>query len=84
MPFPRPSRWVLAFPAILALLSAWPAAGMAAENLEQTSIRLLPEDAALYGATLVNREQFNIILESNAWVQLKNLSPVLFASGAIL
>ena len=83
MPFPRPSRWVLAFLAILAVLSAWPAAGMAAEKLEQTSIRLIPEDAAFYGAMLRNREQIKIIAESNAWAKLKNLPAVQMGLGAI-
>ncbi|MDD4269756.1 MAG: hypothetical protein GXY25_00055 [Pirellulaceae bacterium] len=83
MRFPRSSRRVLASLATLAALTAWPAAGMAAEKLEQTSIRLIPEDAAFYGAMLRNGEQIKIIAESNAWAKLKNLPAVQMGLGAI-
>jgi hypothetical protein len=48
-------------------LAVWSSNPSAATELEATSIRLIPADAAFYGAMLRNREQIEIIARSNAW-----------------
>ena len=49
---------------------------LAAAELEATSIRLIPADAAFYGAMLRNREQIEIIAESKAWQRLLDMPVV--------
>ncbi|MHB8897653.1 MAG: hypothetical protein ACYC6Y_02780 [Thermoguttaceae bacterium] len=72
----RSPRGILCLLATLGLLAAWPAARLAASELEESSIRLIPADAAFYGASLRNGEQIHIIAESNAWKKLTNMPSV--------
>jgi len=44
-----------------------------------TSLRLVPEDAAFYSAMLRNREQFEAIANSRAWAKIKQMPLVQMA-----
>ncbi len=41
-----------------------------------TSLKLVPEDAAFYSSMLRNREQLEAILDSNAWAKIKSMPSV--------
>ncbi len=41
-----------------------------------TSLKLVPEDAAFYSSMLRNREQFEAIVNSNAWTKIKEMPAV--------
>ena len=56
--------------------AVWSPDSLAAAELEATSIRLIPADAAFYGAMLRNREQIEIIARSNAWKRLVEMPTV--------
>ena len=76
MSYPRSLRGILVLLALVGLFATVPAARLPADELQETSIRLIPADAAFYGAMLRNREQIQIIAESNAWKKLTNLPSV--------
>ena len=64
----------------LALLAAgWLAGAVAAagelDKLD-TSLKLIPEDAAFYASMLRNREQFEAIRRSNAWAKIREMPVV--------
>jgi len=42
----------------------------AADDLEKTSLKLVPENAAFYSSMLHNREQFEAIANSRAWAKI--------------
>ena len=41
-----------------------------------TSLKLIPADAAFYSTTLRTREQFEAVTESNAWAKIKQMPMV--------
>jgi len=45
------------------------------------SLKLIPDDAAFYGAMLRNREQFDAVVNSRAWAKLKNMAVLQMALG---
>lgn len=67
---------VLALAATLAI--GWGASAIAAGELDKldTSLRLIPADAAFYSSMLRNREQFDAIAGSNAWAKIKSMPVV--------
>lgn len=72
----RSPRGILTLLMLLGLLAAYPATPLVADELEESSIRLIPADAAFYGASLRNGEQIKAIAESNAWKKLMNMPSV--------
>ena len=52
------------------------AAGAAELDKLDTSLKLVPEDAAFYSSMLRNREQFEAIVNSNAWAKIKEMPAV--------
>ena len=83
MSLPRSPRGILIFLLLLGLLAAGPAARLTASELEDCSIRLIPADASIYGASLRNGEQIKMIAESNAWQKLMNMPSVQMALGML-
>ena len=79
----RSPRGILTLLMVLGLLASWPAARLTASELEDSSIRLIPADAAFYGASLRNGEQIRIIAESNAWKKLMNMPSVQMGLGVL-
>ncbi len=63
---------------LLAMLVA-PAKLIAAAPKYGNSLDIIPADAAFYSASLRLREQFDIVVKSNAWAKLKNLPSVQMA-----
>ena len=67
--------------AALIVLSAWqwaavqPAAAGELDKLD-TSLKLIPADAAFYSSMLRNREQVEAFLHSNAWEKIKSMPSV--------
>ena len=66
---------------LLSCLMAVPAVEAAQPQDTAGSVSLVPEDAAFYTATLRNKEQINILLESNAFV-IENLICI-WSSGSV-
>jgi hypothetical protein len=56
-------------------LAARPAAAAKLDKLD-TSLKLIPADAAFYGSMLRNREQIEAILHSNAWAKIMKMPAV--------
>jgi hypothetical protein len=83
MSLSRSLRGILILLALVGLMATWPAARLTASELEDTSIRLIPADAAFYGASLRNGEQIKIIAESNAWKKLMNMPSVQMGLGML-
>lgn len=83
MSLSRSLRGILIFLALAGLLAIGPAARLTASELEDTSIRLIPADAAFYGASLRNGEQIKIVAESNAWKKLMNMPSVQMGLGML-
>jgi hypothetical protein len=52
------------------------AASALAEDLPVGSLSLAPADAAFYSATLRGKEQYDLVMQSNAWKKLKNMPTV--------
>jgi len=61
----------------------WPAWQVRASELEESSIRLIPADAAFYVGSYRNGEQIKIIAESNAWKKLMNMPSVQMGLGML-
>jgi len=83
MSFSRSLRGILVLLALVGVSTMRPAAPLAASELEETSIRLIPADAAFYGASLRNGEQIRIIAESNAWKKLMDMPSVQMGLGML-
>ena len=83
MSLSRSLRGILILLAVVGLLATWPAARLTASELEDSSIRLIPADAAFYGASLRNGEQIKIIAESNAWKKLMDMPTVQMGLGML-
>lgn len=47
-----------------------------ADDLPVDSLSLAPADAAFYSATLRGKEQYDLVMQSNAWKKLKNMPAV--------
>ncbi len=64
-----------------AIVAPAPAEPSAAEKLKalDTSLNLIPEDAAFYSSMLRNREQIDAILQSRAWAKFQELPLVQMA-----
>jgi len=69
-------RWALTMTVLwavsLAALLVEPARAGKLEELD-TSLKLIPADAAFYGSSLRNREQIEAIANSKAWAKLKSM-----------
>jgi hypothetical protein len=65
--------------AFVLMATGWLAAPMAAaaelDKLD-TSLKLIPEDAAFYSCMLRNREQFEAVRNSNAWAKVQQMPAV--------
>ncbi len=83
MSLSRSLRGILVLLALVGVSTMRPAAPLAASELEETSIRLIPADAAFYGASLRNGEQIRIIAASNAWKKLMNMPSVQMGLGML-
>lgn len=83
MSLSRSLRGILILLALVGLLATRPASHLQASELEDCSIRLIPADAAFYGASLRNGEQIKIIAESNAWKKLMNMPSVQMGLGML-
>jgi hypothetical protein len=73
----RSIRWAIALMAITIMGSL--AAPMAmANDLDKldNSLKLIPEDAAVYSATLRGREQYEILRKSNVWAKVEQMPVV--------
>ena len=72
--------WTISAAALIAL-SAWQCAAVqpaAASELDKldTSLKLIPADAAFYSSSLRGREQLDAFLGSNAWQKIKTMPSV--------
>ena len=58
--------------------TGWLAGPVGATELDKldTSLKLIPEDAAFYSSMLRNREQFEAIRNSNAWAKVREMPVV--------
>lgn len=79
----RSLRGILVLLALVGLLAVWPATNLQASELEDCSIRLIPADAAFFGASLRNGEQIKIVAESTAWKKLMNMPSVQMGLGML-
>jgi len=80
----RRGSWCFAFAIVAAMAAVGLFRGPAvAGDLAQLdcSLKLIPEDAAFYGAMLRNREQFDAVVNSRAWAKLKNMAVVQMGLG---
>lgn len=80
-------RRVLAAALLTLVSTAWLMVPSAqAEGLEQldTSLKLVPEDAAFYCSILRTREQIEAIAESRAWARIKNMPWFKMGTGLYL
>ena len=57
-------------------LAGWPGGGATELDKLDTSLKLIPEDAAFYSSMLRNREQFEAIRNSNAWAKVREMPVV--------
>ncbi len=57
-------------------LTALPATAASPLDKLDTSLKLIPEDAAFYSSMLRNREQFEILRKSNAWTKIQQMPVV--------
>ena len=62
--------------------SALPAATAAELDKLDTSLKLIPADAAFYSSMLRTREQFDALANSNAWAKIKAMPSVQTALAA--
>ncbi len=73
-------RWIhisIAAVALVAVgLMALPATAAGPLDKLDTSLKLIPEDAAFYSSMLRNREQFEILRKSNAWTKIQQMPVV--------
>ena len=79
----RSLRGILVFLALLGVLAVFPVDHLQASELEDCSIRLIPADAAFYGASLRNGEQIRIVAESTAWKKLMDMPSVQMGLGML-
>ncbi len=81
----RTPRRVLSIVATAALVAGWLTPAPAAEKLEQldTSLRLVPADAAFYSSMLRNREQVEAFLASKAWKRIQGMPAVQMGLGML-
>ena len=79
----RSLEGILVLLALLGLLVVGPADRAAAGELEETSIRLIPADAAFYSSMLRAGEQIEIIAKSNAWKKIMEMPSVKMGLGMI-
>lgn len=80
----RRSGWFTAMAIVAAAAAAGFCRGPAvAGDLAQldSSLKLIPADAAFYGAMLRNREQCEAVVNSRAWAKLKNMAVVQMGLG---
>ena len=66
---------IFAAVAAVGVLAARPAAAADLAKLD-TSLKLIPADAAFYSSMLRNREQFEAIKNSNAWAKIMEMPVV--------
>ena len=83
MSLSRSLRGILFLLALVGGLATWPASHLQATELEDCSIRLIPEDAAFYMGSFRNGEQIKIVAESNAWKKLMNMPSVQMGLGLL-
>jgi len=73
-------KFLRAFALAVALTAAgwWAASSAPASELDKldTSLKLIPADAAFYSSMLRSREQFEAIAASNAWAKIKAMPVV--------
>ncbi|HEY4761498.1 MAG TPA: hypothetical protein VIH42_13030, partial [Thermoguttaceae bacterium] len=73
----QPGRMVFAAAFIVLLVGGWlaiqPAMAGELDKLD-TSLKLIPANASFYSSMLRNREQIEILLNSNAWEKIKSIS----------
>ena len=62
--------------AVVALLASPPARAAEFDKLDVPSLKEIPADAAFYSATLRNKEQLNLVLNSKAWKKFAGLPGV--------
>ena len=67
-------RWVRLLIVAVALLAVGLPAATATEL--DTSLKLIPEDAAFYSSMMRNREQFDVLRRSNAWTKVEQMPVV--------
>jgi hypothetical protein len=73
--------FVFAALALLGLLAAQPLAAADLSSLD-TSLKLIPADAAFYSTMLRNREQFEAVKNSKAWAKIRAMPIVQFGFSA--
>jgi hypothetical protein len=64
--------------AVVLTATGWLVAPVAAAGLDKldTSLKLVPEDAAIYSSMLRNREQFDMLRQSNVWSKIEQMPAV--------
>ena len=67
--------------AVALVAAGWLAVPAAAQGLDKldTSLKLVPEDAAFYSSMLRNREQFEAVRDSNVWAKVQEMPIVQMA-----
>lgn len=83
MSLSRSLRGILVLVALVGLLAMWPGSQVQASELEESSLGLIPADAAFYVGSYRNGEQIKIIAESNAWKKLMNMPSVQMGLGML-
>jgi hypothetical protein len=63
--------WIRWFVAVAVLISCGSMASAGPLDKLDTSLKLIPEDAAFYSSMLRNREQVDLIAKSKAWAKVK-------------
>ena len=76
-----PGKFLLILTGVALWASAVPA--RAEDKKPDSSLALIPADAAYYGAMLRNREQIDAVAKSKAWAKIKNLPLVQMAWGML-
>src|SRR5689334_9127931 len=76
-----PGKFLLILIGVALWASAAPA--RAEDKKPDSSLALIPADAAYYGAMLRNREQIDAVAKSKAWAKIKNLPLVQMAWGML-
>lgn len=68
----RTRRWILAATVVAVVSTGWTLPATRAAELQKldTSLRLIPHNAAFYSSMLRNREQIEAIANSRAWAKL--------------
>ncbi|HEY7158513.1 MAG TPA: hypothetical protein VH575_31500 [Gemmataceae bacterium] len=71
---PAPGKTLLVLTAALLLAFSLPAPARAEDKKPDSSLGLIPADAAYYSAMLRNREQFDAVAKSKSWARITKLS----------